>query len=258
MTQPTSTKIRNMDWFAIGVVATLLGAAIWPPLGLIISAGTLAYALKSRKLSLWPVRGSVLLVVAMVLLTGGYVGALFSTHSSVVVSTSAPIGKTEAERVQKEFKQMSVDVALKDRVKSVKLNPVRAGAESYLNGTKASVWVTGPTPKGIRSRCFYIDVTGPGSVFGLGQSACGGPGGIVSLNRVGPIVVGDIGTLPAVTVLVRVGVTVQLPVTSGYFVVPSALSSNPNTTFTITMMNKAGKSIGMVTDLVAPGSATPK
>ena len=81
----------------------------------------------------------------------------------------------------------------------------------------------------------------------------------MSLDRFGPIVIGDIGTLPAITVFVGVGgVTVQSRVTSGYFVVPSALSSNPNTTFTITMMNKAGKSIGMVTDLVAPGVATPK
>jgi hypothetical protein len=198
------------------------------------------------------------LVVVMLLLAGGYVGALFSTHSSVRIASTSPIGRTETERVQRAFQRMSVDVALKDHVPSAKLVPVHLGVESYSDGTSASVWVTGPTPEGILSRCFYIDVTGNGSVSQFGQSACGGPGRIVSLDRFGPIVVGDIGTLPAVNVLVNfTDLTIQVPVTSGYFVLPSAISSNSNAKFTITLMGKTGKSIGMVTDLMAPGSATP-
>ena len=199
------------------------------------------------------------LVVIMLLLTGGYVGALFSTHSSVRITSTSPIGRTETERVQRAFQRMSVDVAIKDHVPSVKLVPVHLGVESYSDGTSASVWVTGPTPEGILSRCFYIDITGNGSASQFGQSACGGPGGIVALDRFGPIVVGDIGTLPAVNVFVNfTDLSIQVPVTSGYFLVPSAVSANPNAKFTITLMGRAGKPIGMVTDLTAPGSAIPK
>ena len=199
------------------------------------------------------------LVVILLLLTGGYVGALFSTHSSVRVVSTSPIGKTEAERVQSAFQRMSLDVAIKDHVPSVKLVPVHLGVESYSDGTMASMWVTGPTPKGILSRCFYIDITGNGSSSQFGQSACGGPGGIVTLNRFGPIVVGDIGTLPAVTVSVNfTDLSIQVPVISGYFFVPGAISTNPNAQFTIILMGRGGKPIGMVTDLTAPGSATPK
>jgi hypothetical protein len=200
-----------------------------------------------------------ILVAILVLITGAYVGALFSTHSSDRITATSPMGKTEAERVQSAFQRMSLDVAIKDHVPSVKLVPVHLGVESYSDGTKASVWVTGPPPKGVRARCFYIDITGNGSSSQFGQSACGGPGGIVSLNRFGPIVVGDIGTLPAVTVFVNFSdLNIQVPVISGYFFVPSAISTNPNAQFTITLIGRSADPIGIVRNLMAPGSAPPK
>ena len=91
---------------------------------------------------------------------------------------AAPTITTESDRVQQAFHRMSVDVAQKDGV------------------TSASLWVTGPTPTGIHSRCFYVDITVTGSLSTFGRSGCGGPGKNVSLSRDGSIVIGDIETWP--------------------------------------------------------------
>ena len=170
----------------------------------------------------------------------------------------APTITTETDRVQQAFHRMSVDVAQKDGVTSVELTPVRAGGASFPDGTTASLWVTGPTPTGIHSRCFYVDITVTGSLSTFGRSGCGGPGKNVSLSRDGSIVIGDIETWPAQTVQVSAnGITAQPPVTSGYFIVPSELSTNPKAKFTIELMDGVGKSLGTVTDLLASASATP-
>lgn len=168
---------------------------------------------------------------------------------------SAPLVTTEAQRVQIAFQELSIDVAKKDHLPSVKLIALRAGVESYANGTKASVWVTGPTQRGVLSRCVYVDITSPKSVFSGAESACGGPGRSVSLNRFGPAVVGDIQTLPTKSVFVSVGdVTFQLPVTSGYFVVPAAFSKDQKAVFTISFTESGGSTCKVV-DLPAPGSS---
>ena len=172
---------------------------------------------------------------------------------------AGPTITTETDRVQQAFQRMSVDVAQKDGVTSVKLTPVRAGGASFPDGTTASLWVTGPTPSGIHSRCFYVDITVNGSISTFGHSGCGGPGRNVSLSRDGSIVIGDVETWPARTVQLSVnGITAQPPVTSGYFIVPGELSINPNAKFTIELMDGVGKSLGTVTDLLASGSATPR
>lgn len=167
----------------------------------------------------------------------------------------APIISTESERVQDVFQRLSIDVAKKDSVTSVKLIPVAVGVESFPDGTRASVWATGPMPSNIRSHCFYVDVTKKGSASTFGDSACGEPTKKVSLNRIGSVVVGDIGTLPAVTVFVTVGdQSVQVPVTSGYFVVPAFLSSDEKANFTISFTETGGPTC-KVTNIQASGSS---
>lgn len=162
---------------------------------------------------------------------------------------------TEAQRVQREFQQMSIDVAKKEHLASVKLAALHAGVQLYATGTTASVWVTGPTPKGVLSRCVYVDISTFGA-YTRGESACGGPGRNVSLNRFGPTVVGDIQSIPVKFVVVSVGdLNIQVPVTSGYFIVPVALSRIQNALFTIGF-TESGGSHCKVTDLVAPGIAS--
>ena len=111
---------------------------------------------------------------------------------------AAPTITTESDRVQQAFHRMSVDVAQKDGVTSVKLTPLRAGSASFPDGTTASLSTSG-------------------------RSGRSGPGKNVSLSRNGSIVIGDIETWPAQTVQVSVnGITAQPSVTSGYFIVPRA------------------------------------
>lgn len=185
----------------------------------------------------------------------------------------------EFKRVQHAFQQMSLAVAKSEEVVSLELAPVHAGTASYPDGTKASLWVTNPAPLGIRRGCFYIDEQRNSGVFeygasGYGEFACvipgkgwactsgmgGGcvqPGKQVTLERQGSIVIGYVGLWPARTVSVTAnGTTTKLPVTLGYFILPGSLSTDPATKFTITLMTKAGVSLGTVTDLKASGSAT--
>lgn len=188
-----------------------------------------------------------------------------------------PVLSTEAERVQQAFNQLSLGIEKKDNIASVKLIPVHAGVVSFKNGTKASLWVTGPTPTGVRSRCFYVDVTKLGSTATFGQSACGGPTRMVTLNRFGSIVIGDVGTWSVPYVYIASdGLQTEIPltsiknqamtgrvhlyelsVTSGYFLIPSELSADPKAKFFISLTNAGHKSAGNVSGLVAPGSALP-
>lgn len=191
---------------------------------------------------------AILLAVAAIAIVIGY------SIKPAPVSLVSPV-TTEAQRVQKAFREMSIDVAKKDRLASVKLTALHAGVELIATGTVASVWVTGPTPKGVHSRCVYVDISTSGSVFTSGLSACGGPGRNVSLNRFGSAVVGDIESIPTKFVVVSVGdLNFQVPVTSGYFVVPVALSRIQKAVFTISF-TESGGSTCKVTNLVAPGSS---
>lgn len=249
MTQSTTNKTNSSILFAVGIVATFVGARVWAPLGLVIAVATLIFAIQTRKLRSWPVLSSAALVVVMFLMTGGYVLAL---HSSDDTNTA------EAARVQEAFQRISMVVAHQDGAPPVELAPVRAGVASFPDGTKASLWVADAATIGIRSHCLYVDEPRKRGSSGYSESACGVPGTEVSLDRQGSIVIGYIGSTPAHTVFVTVdGLPTRIAVTFGYFVLPGALSVDPKAKFTITLMSKSDKSLGTVTNLTAPGSATP-
>ncbi len=189
----------------------------------------------------------------------------------------APKITTEAERVQQAFSDLSLGVAKKDNVASVNLTPVHIGVVSFADGMKASLWVSGPTPASVRSHCFYVDITKLGSPGSSGESACGGPTRMVTLNRFGPIVIGDVGTWPVPYVYIASdGLQTEIPltsiknqaiagrthlyelsVTSGYFLIPSELSADLKAKFFISLTNAGHKSIGNLSGLIAPGSALP-
>ena len=210
----------------------------------------LVFAIQTRKLRSWPVLGSAILVVVMFLMTGGYVLALYSSHAT---------NAAEAARVQEAFRRMSIVVAHQDGVPPVELTPVRAGVASFPDGMKASLWVADAATIGIRSHCLYVDERSKGGFSGYSESACGVPGIEVTLERQLSVVTGYIGLTPADTVLVTVnGLPTRISVTFGYFILPGALSTDPNAKYLITLMSKTGQSLGTVNDLMAPGSATPR
>ena len=252
MTQSTTSKTNSSILFVVGIVATFVGARAWAPLGLATAVTMLVFAIQTRKLRSWPVFGSAILVVVMFLMTGGYVLALPSSDAT---------NAAEAARAQEAFQRMSMVVAHQDGVPPVELTPVRAGVALFPDGTKASLWVADAATIGIRSHCLYVDEPRKGGSSGYSESACGAPGRDVSLDRIGigSSVIGYTGLWPARTVFVTVnGVTTRLPVTFGYFILPGALSTDPKVKFTITLMSKTDNSLGTVSDLMAPGSATPR
>jgi hypothetical protein len=250
MMHSTSTKFRKVDWFAIGVVAIIVSSGILIPFGLIIAIGTLIYAVKSGRLRPRPARISIVILVVVFLVDGGFALGLFS---------SDPMNPNEATRAQYAFRQMSLTVAQKEGVPSLVLMPVRVGGAAYPDGTKASLWVANPVPLGIRSKCFYVDEPGHGGSSGYAEFACGIPGTQVTLDRNGAIMIGYVGLWPAHYVSVTSnGITDKLRVTLGYFILPGALSGDPAAKFTITLMSRAGDSLGTVTDLKASGIGTPK
>lgn len=246
----TDTKRRSSGLFIVGIVASFVGATVWIPFGLVISLATLVFAVKSRGLRSRHSFGSLVLVVVMFLFTSGYVYALYS---------SGPHNANERGRVQEAFHRISTDVSQQFGLSSLELTPVRAGTTSFSDGTRASLWVTNPAPIGIRSHCFYVDITGGRSASGYSESACGEPRKDVSLEHIsiGSSVIGYIGIWPARTVFVTVnGTTTRLPITHGYFILSGKLSVDPKAKFTITLMNKDNESLITVTDLLASGSST--
>ena len=250
MTQSTTSKSKSSILFAVGIVAAFVGARARVPLGLAIAVTMLVFAIHTRKLRSWPVLGSAALVVVMSLMTVGYVLALHSSASTKAAETT---------RVHEAFQRMSMVLAHQDGVPPVELTPVRAGVASFPDGTKASLWVADAATIGIRSHCLYVDESLKGGFSGYRESACGVPGIDVTLERQGSLVTGYIGLTPADTVLVNVnGLPTRISVTFGYFILPGALSTDSNAKFTITLMSKTGESLGTVTDLMAPGSATPR
>ena len=94
MTQLMKTKIRKIDWFFICLAASLWGAKIWAPLGLIFSVPTVVLAVKSRKLHPRRVVASAILVAVMLLMTGGYIGSRISTHAPFGMPPPIPTAKT--------------------------------------------------------------------------------------------------------------------------------------------------------------------
>ncbi|OIQ76735.1 hypothetical protein GALL_415790 [mine drainage metagenome] len=243
---------RNFNPVIVGVVASIIGGGLWVPLGSAIAIATLVYVARSGGIRSRQGIAAASLVAVMLLLTGGYVWAL---------NTSGPSNANEAGRVQKAFKQMSADVAQKQSLSALAFVPVPVGSTSLADGSRTSLWVTNPDPLGVRSYCFYVDVTKGRSASGYSESACGEPGKEVTLERtdIGSSVIGYVGLWPASFVFVTVnGATTRLPITLGYFLLPGKLSMNPNTSFTITLMDKANRSLGTVSALVAPGGATPR
>lgn len=209
MTQLMKTTIRKIDWFFIGIAASLWGAKMWAPLGLIFSVPTVVLAVKSRELHPRRVVGSAILVMVMLLMTSSYISERYSYKAW---------DTTETKRVQRAFQMMSTIVAKREGVTSLELTPVRAGVASYPDGTTASLWVTSPTPVGIRSHCFYVDMPRVGGASGNSSSGCVDFGIGLSLDRQGSVVVGNIGSSwPARSVLVSTnGASVKLPVTLGF------------------------------------------
>lgn len=194
-----------------------------------------------------------------------YPGLLVLTIVAIVVwfiFHGNHINANEATRVQQAFDHISLAVAQKVGVTSLELTPVHAGTASFPDGTKASLWVSNPAPLGIRSGCFYFDITTRGSASGgQSDSICGEPGSDISLERtgIGTGIIGFVGLWPARTVSVTAaGITNKLPVTYGYFIISGSQSVDPTTKFAITLMSKDGVSLGTVSDLKASGRATPK
>jgi hypothetical protein len=190
-----------------------------------------------------------------VLLAVGLLVAL----TSCSISMSKPPTSGEADRVAKAFAKISADAKQKDGVAPTWSIPKLAAKTSLPDREKATLWVASEESKGILTRGYYLDIVRNKPKRASGMSLWGRPTQQVSLDRsMPPIVIGNVGSWPAKTVRVIVGGTsIDLPVSGGYFLIPSERTTNISQKFTITLLNKTGAPIGTVSDLSAPGSGTP-
>lgn len=162
---------------------------------------------------------------------------------------------TESKGVQQAFQQMSTAVTNKEGVPTPWLVPMHAGVESYPDGAKASLWVPLPSPQGIRSSCFYVDQPSKGGASGFYNSACSVPKSEVILERQGPIVVGYVRMTKAHFATINSGgITVDAPITFGYFIFPSVVSEDLKAKFTISFIDPGGATCKVV-NLPAPGTS---
>jgi hypothetical protein len=193
-------------------------------------------------------RRSVYFLVAAVTLA-----MLSSCSKPVPIATT-----TEAERVAAAFDVLSKGAQLKDGLPPMKLNPKLAARSLLPDGAKVALWVASAPARPALSRCFYLDFSSSKSKSTTGTSSCGGPTEQISLNRLGSLVIGDIGSWPATRVLVAIpGSFVDLPVTESYFLVPSSLAGNPSDNFRVTLLDAIRDPFAVVDNLSAPGSGAP-
>lgn len=162
----------------------------------------------------------------------------------------------ESKRVQRAFQQMTASISKKEGVSTPWLTPVRAGVATFPDGSKASLWVPKPSPKGDRSNCFYVDQTKKNTSYGFIYFECNPPKAAVLLQRQHAVVVGFLSDPKANFVTVTSDhSTARVPVTFGYFIVPGSISAFPLAKFTITYADP-GQATCKVSDLGAPGFAS--
>ena len=184
-------------------------------------------------------------------------GLFFFVIIVILVKTGSPTNPmaTESRRVQNAFDGIFSAVSKKEAVPLPWITPVRAGTVSYTDGSKASLWVPKATPEGNRSSCFYVDQPRKGGASGFYDSLCSVPKSEVILERQGPVVVGYVRMTKArFATITSGGITVDVPITFGYFIFPSIVSEDPKAKFAISFIDPGGATCKVV-DLPAPGSA---
>lgn len=176
---------------------------------------------------------------------------------AIVVRTGSPTNPmtTESGRVQHAFKAISSAVSKSESGPLPWITPVHAGTVTYSDGSKASLWVPKSSPQGNRSGCFYVDQPRKGGASGFSDSWCRVSKSEVILDRQSRVVVGYVRMTKAHFATISAGgVTVEAPITFGYFIFPSIVSEDPKTKFTISFIDPGGATC-KVADLLAPGSS---
>jgi hypothetical protein len=185
-------------------------------------------------------RSAYYLIVAVVVAT------LSSCSKSVPISTT-----TEAERVTSAFDVLAQGAQLKDGRAPMKLTPKLASRSLFPNGVNVALWVAGEPTRPALDHCFYLEFTSIKSSGTTSTSSCGGPTESISLNRIGSVVIGDVGSWPATRVLIAIpGSSIDLPVTKGYFLVPSALAVNSSEKIEVTLFDQWGKPFGVANNII--------
>jgi hypothetical protein len=184
-------------------------------------------------------------------------GLFFFIIILIVVNAGSPTNPmtTESGRVQHAFNAIFSAASKKDAVPPSWITPVRAGTVSYANGLKASLWVPKSSPQGNRSSCFYVDRPSKGGASGFYDSLCSVPKSEVILERQGSVVVGYVRMTKAhFATITSGGITVEAPITFGYFIFPSVVSEDQKAKFAISFIDPGGATCKVV-DLPTPGSS---
>lgn len=227
----------------------------------------------AQEFSPWPllIIGTILVLLSMLLFIRLHSDSVMSSRSkglwalilviSVIIAklvatpSSLPAMETESGRVQNAFDGIFSAVSKKEAVPLPWITPVRAGTVSYADGSKASLWVPKATPEGNRSSCFYVDQPRKGGASGFYESLCNVPKSEVILERQGSVVVGFVRmTKASFATIISGGITVDAPITFGYFIFPSAVSEDPKAKFAISFIDPGGATCKVV-DLPAPGTS---
>lgn len=176
--------------------------------------------------------------------------------SQLVINQPAPpLMSTESGRVQNAFDGIFSTVSKKEVVPLPWITPVQAAVVSYPDGSKASLWVPKSAPDGNRSSCFYVDQPRKGGASGFYDSLCSVPKSEVILERQGHVVVGYVRMTKArFATITSGGITVDAPITFGYFIFPGVVSEDPKAKFAISFIDPGGATCKVV-DLPAPGSS---
>lgn len=184
-------------------------------------------------------------------------GLLLFVIIVILVRTGTPTNPTNSAfgGVQHAFESIFSTVSKKEAGPLSWITPVPAGTVSYPDGSRASLWVPKSSPLGNRSSCFYVEEPRKTGASGFLESLCTIPNSEVILERQGSVVIGFVNVTKAKFAAISSdGITVEAPITFGYFIFPSTLSRDPKLKFTISFIDPGGATC-KVKDLLAPGAA---
>jgi hypothetical protein len=188
----------------------------------------------------WPLRRRVVAVagVAALLAAGGTAAA--------VTGALDPVGRI--------FDSFHDDSAGKQGIPPVPADHVATETVRLPDGAQVVLWVTDPRRvTAAAGRCFFVERIEGGQRRG-GTGSCGGLAAPVSLNPLLGVIVGADAPLAAHSATVtndQTGQAAVAPVTTGYFLVPPAVSGPAESTYTITFRDSAGRRLTVAAGLTA-------
>jgi hypothetical protein len=167
-----------------------------------------------------------------------------------------PSAGTLEQRVANQFGRYSTIAAEKFGTSPVPEPYIHVDTVTLADGSHASLWVSNlPADSPVPSRYTYVDVEAANGSFSYSFGGGGGMTDEVTFSSSGGgVLIGQAGTRPAARARIEgEGLSVEARVVCGYFLMAAPPTQSEEPTYTITLLDGAGRVLTVATDVSPPG-----